>query len=125
MLFPYRARAKIRVDALVRNFHAVRAVAEGAALCCVIKADAYGHGAVALARLYQSLGADRLAVATAEEALTLRRAAVRLPLLVLGPIPPEAATELAAQGVAVCLHSAEQAAGLSDALRGARRRLGA
>lgn len=55
----------------------------------VVKADAYGHGAVPVARALEAAGADGLSVATLDEALELRAAGVALPILVLYPIPPE------------------------------------
>jgi alanine racemase len=54
----------------------------------VVKADAYGHGAVPVARALEAAGADGLSVATFDEAIELREAGVRLPLLVLYPVPP-------------------------------------
>ena len=61
-----RTWAEIDLDALAADFQAVRACAgEGAQLCCVIKADAYGHGAVRMAREFEALGADWLAGAGA------------------------------------------------------------
>lgn len=70
-----------------RNVEAVRAkLPPGARLVAVLKADAYGHGAVALAR---RLGADEvamIAVALFEEAMELREAGITLPILTLGPL---------------------------------------
>jgi alanine racemase len=70
-----------------RNVEAVRAkLPPGARLVTVLKADAYGHGAVALAR---RLGADEvamIAVALFEEAMELREAGITLPILTLGPL---------------------------------------
>ena len=56
-----------------------------------IKADAYGHGAVAVAREAEKNGADFLAVALLQEGLELREAGIRLPILVLGSLQPGAA----------------------------------
>ena len=72
-------------------------------LCAVVKADAYGHGAVPAARAFRAAGADRLAVATAVEAAELRRAGlVDIPILVLGPLTEEElATALAARAEVV------------------------
>ena len=66
-----------------------RAAAAPAALCAVVKADGYGHGAVPAARAAQAGGAAWLAVATAAEAAELRAAGVEGPLLVLGALSAE------------------------------------
>lgn len=60
-------------------------------VCCVVKADGYGHGAVELARVYERLGADWFAVSNIEEAMELRRAGIVLPILVLGYTPCDCA----------------------------------
>jgi alanine racemase len=67
----------------------------------VVKADAYGHGAVPIARALAAAGADGLSVATFDEALELREAGIDLPLLVLYPIPPEQVATAAAARVAI------------------------
>ena len=55
----------------------------------MVKADAYGHGAVAVSRLLESEGADYLAVSCLDEALELRNAGITMPVLILGHTPPE------------------------------------
>jgi alanine racemase len=67
----------------------------------VVKADAYGHGLVPVARTLEAAGADGLCVATLDEALALRRAGIELAILVLYPIPPELAPTAANEGIAV------------------------
>jgi alanine racemase len=59
---------------------------DGAAMIAVLKADAYGHGAVELARRCEQNGVAMIAVALIEEGLELRRAGISLPVLVLGPL---------------------------------------
>ncbi len=109
-----RAWAEVSLDALINNYHLVRqAVSSSVKLCCVVKANAYGHGAVALSRLYQSLGADFLAVSNIEEALEIRQARVSLPLLILGYTPPACAPLLAKHSLSQCVFSAEYAEALS------------
>ncbi|MER6691134.1 alanine racemase [Streptomyces minutiscleroticus] len=71
---PLRARAEIDLDALRSNVRTLRARASGAALMAVVKADAYGHGAVPCARAALEAGADWLGTATPQEALALRAA---------------------------------------------------
>ena len=62
-----RTWAEIDLDAAAYNLAAIRErIGEKAKLCCVIKADAYGHGAVRLAKEYEALGADWLAISNIE-----------------------------------------------------------
>ena len=67
----------------------------------VVKANAYGHGGVEVAAALEAAGADGLCVATADEALELRAAGLRSPILVLYPVPAAMAGELADRGVGV------------------------
>lgn len=101
-----RTWAEIDLDAAAYNLAAIRErTGEKAKLCCVIKADAYGHGAVRLAKEYEALGADWLAISNIEEAIQLRRAGITLPMLVLGFTPPEAACLLAENNISQCAYS--------------------
>jgi alanine racemase len=77
-------RAEIDLDALASNFREVRAlVGEGVRVMCVVKADAYGHGAVECARRLEAEGADWFAVALPEEGVALRESGVGKPILCL------------------------------------------
>ena len=67
----------------------------------MVKANAYGHGAVEVARTLEAAGADGFCVATADEALALRVAGIRRPILVLYPVPAAMAPELARGRIAV------------------------
>jgi alanine racemase len=79
-----RTRAEIDLEALERNYRALRAVAPGLEVLAMIKANAYGHGAVPVARRLEAAGARFLGVALVEEGVELREAGVRAPILVLG-----------------------------------------
>jgi alanine racemase len=97
---PRTAWLAIDLDRLRGNLRAFRAaIPAGVRVEPVVKADAYGHGAVHVARALEGSGADGLSVATWDEALQLRRAGVRLPILVLYPVPPTAVREAAAERV--------------------------
>lgn len=110
-----RTWAEIDLDAVAHNLQEIRGrVGTETMICCVIKADAYGHGAVRLAREYEALGADWLAVSNIEEALQLRRADVSLPMLVLGYTPPAAAALLAENNISQCAYSTAYCAALSE-----------
>jgi alanine racemase len=81
--------AEIDLDNLAFNFHSVKEfVGPGIEQMAVVKADAYGHGAVECARRLEAVGADWLAVATTEEAVELRQGGVLLPILVFGSFWP-------------------------------------
>ena len=84
----YRVCAEISLDALEHNISCIRSAAAGAKLMCVIKANAYGHGAVVLARQLLQMGADAFAVAALEEGIELRRNGIKCPILVLGYTSP-------------------------------------
>ena len=66
-----------------------------------MKADAYGHGAIPIARALAAAGADGFCVATYDEAAALRAAGIGLPILILYPIPPDLAADALRQGIAV------------------------
>ncbi len=92
-----RAEARVDLGRLRRNYRAVAAVAARPVMP-VVKADAYGHGAARIARELEALGAPMLAVAYPEEGVLLRRAGVRIPILVIaGCRPGEASLFVAEQ----------------------------
>jgi alanine racemase len=81
-----RALARVDLGAIERNARRLAAVAGPAALCAVVKADAYGHGMLPAARAARAGGASWLAVATAEEARALREGGLDCPVLVMGAL---------------------------------------
>jgi alanine racemase len=84
---PLRALARVNVAAIERNVRRLkRELSGGAALCAVVKADGYGHGALPAARAALAGGASWLAVATAGEAAELREAGFTARVLVMGAI---------------------------------------
>jgi alanine racemase len=98
---PRLAWLEIDLGALVGNLGALRRLAGGAPVHPVVKADAYGHGAVPIARALQDAGGDGLSVATMDEALELREAGIGVPIRVLYAIPPELVAEARAQAITV------------------------
>ena len=85
-----RTWAEIDLDALAYNYRALRQrVGENVKFLGVVKADAYGHGAVQVSRTLQSLGADYLAVSSIDEAAELRHGGITMPILILGHTPRE------------------------------------
>ena len=109
-----RTWAEIDLSAAAHNLSEIRRrIGTKPKLCCVIKADAYGHGAIRLAKEYEALGADWLALSNIEEAIQLRRAGITLPMLVLGYTPPQAAAMLAEYDISQCAYSSGYCAALS------------
>ena len=92
-----RAWSEIDLGALLRNYSRLRQQALDRRVIAVVKANAYGHGAVPVSRALERAGCDALAVVTLEEARELRQAAIRAPILLLaGPLTPGHADELLA-----------------------------
>lgn len=79
--------AEIDLDRLVENYRNIKARAEGRRVICVIKADAYGHGALMVAKTLVEAGAEELAVAVITEALELRRGGITAPVNILSYTP--------------------------------------
>ena len=90
-------RVEIDLDAIRHNVGALRALVAPAEVMAVVKADAYGHGAVPVAGAAVDAGAAALGVALVEEGVELRDAGVDLPILVLSEPRPEAADEVVAR----------------------------
>ena len=90
-----RTWAEIDLDALAHNYRQARKrIGPGVKYLGVVKADAYGHGAVQVARKLEALGTDYLAVSSLDEARELRHENIQAPILILGHTPPEMVPEL-------------------------------
>jgi len=118
-----RTWAEIDLDALAHNYRLLRSLAPEAKFLGLVKADAYGHGAVPVARKLQELGADMLAVACLAEAEELRRGGVAIPILCLGLTPVEYAERLLAADVTQTVEDLESGKALSAAAVRAGKRL--
>ena len=106
-------RVEIDLDTISENFDAIRAKAQ-APVMAIIKADAYGHGAIPVARLLQ----DRCAffgVSSLLEALELRKAGLPIPILILGYTPVSAYPTAIAEGIRPAIFHYEDALALSEA----------
>jgi alanine racemase len=79
-----RCWAEISLDRIAANWQELRRAAQGAEVCAVVKANAYGHGAVPVARMLEREGAAWFAVSNAGEGAELRRAGLRGRILVMG-----------------------------------------
>ena len=83
------------MDALAHNYRqARRRIGPNVKYLGVVKADAYGHGAVQVSRKLEELGADYLAVSSLDEAKELRRGGIQSPILILGHTPPSMVSQL-------------------------------
>lgn len=101
---PRTAWLEIDLAALVANLGVLRRLAgPGVGLEPVVKADAYGHGMVPIARALVEAGASGLCVAAFDEAVVLRMAGVKGRISVLYPIPPERAVEAARRSIAIAV----------------------
>ncbi len=101
---------EIDLDALARNVRLLKsAVGDDVTLMAVVKADAYGHGAVQTARVALANGAGYLAVASILEALELRDAGITAPILVLTYLPASAVRVAIAQAITATVYDTEQA----------------
>ena len=106
--FQKRTWAEIDLDAVKHNYKTIRSqLSNNTKLCCVVKANGYGHGAVQISRLYEKLGADYLAVSNIEEAIQLRKESISLPILILGYTDPQCASDLAKYHISQCVFSFE------------------
>ncbi len=114
MDFVKRTWAEISLDAIAHNFHSIKdKVGEKPKICCVIKADGYGHGAVELAHIYEKLGADFFAVSNIDEGIEIRTSGVKLPIVILGYTPVRDAQRLAQYNISQAVFSLEYAKALS------------
>ena len=90
-----RTWAEISLDSIIGNMNAMKArLGTGTRFLGVVKANAYGHGAVPVAKTLEENGCDHLAVACLPEAIELREAGIRLPILILGRTDPAFTSEL-------------------------------
>ncbi len=122
---PYGARAwaEVDLDAAAGNVRVLRSrLREGTAVMAVLKADAYGHGAVAAARRLLSEGIDMIGVGDSSEAIELREAGITAPLLVLGAIVPGEVEKVVAYGVAASVHGQSRLEPLAQAAAAQGRR---
>ena len=114
-----RTWAEISLDNLEHNYRALRArTPQGCKFLGVIKADAYGHGAVPVSGTLSELGCEYLAVSNLEEAVQLRRGGIRTPILILGYTPPEYADTMVFMDLTQEIHSIDYARALEERLRG-------
>lgn len=110
-----RTWAEINIDNLRHNYRSMRAVLKPEQkFLGVVKADAYGHGAIEIAKVLEEEGADYLAVACLDEAEELRHAGIKLPVLILGITDPVYTERLIENNITQALGSLENAEKMSE-----------
>lgn len=107
--------ATIDTDALVWNVGVIRKRAPNARVLGMVKANAYGHGMLPVARILEQINIDMLGVAFVDEAVQLRKGGITLPIMVLTPNEPHEAETIAGSNLSVVVCSTEQAKALSAA----------
>ncbi len=116
MAYERLAWVEVDLDAVARNVRTLKGLtAAGTLFMAVVKADAYGHGAVQVARAAMGAGADRLGVATVDEAVELREAGLASPVHILSEPPASAAALIVEHDLVPALYSLEFARALSEA----------
>ena len=109
-----RTWAEVSMERLAHNYHNLRALTpQGTRYLGLVKADAYGHGAVPVAKELEKLGADYLGVACIDEAIEVREAGVKTPILILGCTPVECAGDLMKYNVTQACYDLDFAKALS------------
>jgi alanine racemase len=108
--------AEVDLSAIRHNLAVVRErIGSQRLIMAVVKGDAYGHGALPVAREVMRAGADWLGVALVEEAIELREGGIEAPILVLGPVFPSQAQAVVERDISVCLFTEEMAWALNEA----------
>ena len=108
--FSKRTWVQVDLNAIRYNFNSIRSkVSNKTKILCVLKADAYGHGAEFLVKEYERLGADYYGVSNLDEALQLRKTGSKKPILIFGYTPPEMAETLSKENISQALFSLDYA----------------
>ena len=105
--------AIVDLDAIAHNFREVVRCVDGRKILAVVKAEAYGHGAIIISRRLLALGADMLGVALVEEGLALREAGITAPILVIGPLLKDQAEAVTVAGLTPVVFDISMAQALS------------
>lgn len=113
MDFLRRTWAEISIPALLHNYNLIKIKMGSCKILPVVKANAYGHNEIAVAKALMNAGADGFCVSNLLEATILRENGIDLPILILGYTPPECAQELADYNITQAVFSLEYAKELS------------
>ena len=112
-----RAWAEISINNVKHNFNVIKnRLSSKTKICCSIKSNGYGHGAIRLAKEYEKLGADYFAVSNFFEGLELRRSNIKTPIIILGYTPIFLAKRLVKYNLTQTIYSYDYALALSKEL---------
>ena len=100
-----RVWVEIDTKAIEHNYEVIKQKAGNAKICCVVKDNAYGHGANELSLIYEKLGASYFAVSNIDEAIALRNNGIKTPILILGYTNVEDAYLLNKYDISQCVYS--------------------
>ena len=110
-----RTWAEINLDAIRHNYTEIKqSLNPDTKICCVVKADGYGHGASFVAKELERIGAEWFAVSNLEEAIQLRRSGVEGNMLILGYTPPQEAARLHEMNISQTVFSYEYGKELAE-----------
>lgn len=110
-----RTWAEINLDAIRHNYKEIQNILNpNTKICCVVKADGYGHGASFVAKELERIGAQWFAVSNLEEAIQLRRSGVKGNMLILGYTPPQEAVKLHEMNISQTVFSYEYGKELAE-----------
>ena len=118
----HRAWAEINLDVAAENMRNIRKVTNSdAQIMAVVKADAYGHGFLEMSKVFLDNGADRLAVATIDEAIQHRAEGINVPLMILGASEYEDAASLVKYDIIPAVYDFEFAEVMSSVAKAMRK----
>jgi alanine racemase len=118
------SRAFVHLDRLDRNLSVVRSlISPGVKVCVAVKAQAYGHGAVPVAKRLEQFGVEALGVATVAEGAQLRQAGITVPLLLFGATLPRQCDQIVELGLEPFVFDTERIAALARSAREQKRTL--
>jgi len=111
-----RTWAEISLSNIEHNYRTMRShLPSGTRFLGVVKADAYGHGALRIGSLLEKIGCDYLATATIDEAAELRDSGIKMPILIFGSTPADCAEDLVAYGITQSVSTLIDAKAYSEA----------
>ncbi|MGI6587337.1 MAG: alanine racemase [Peptococcia bacterium] len=114
MGYLYPVWAEVDLGKIVHNYQEVKKlVGSKVKIMAVVKANAYGHGAVEVAKVLSKAGTDYFGVANIKEAVQLREAGIKEPILILGWLPPEDYVQALSRDITLSIFSLEEAEELS------------
>ena len=107
--------AEINLDTLEQNYKNLKQlITHKTKVCCVLKANAYGHGSDEIAKLYENMGIDYIAVSNMDEALELRNAGIKLPITCLSFVPEYQYEELLKNNIDIPIYTLSQGIALNN-----------